>query len=130
MRISAGHGERATNSVNLKIPSIPIILALCVPLDLAPLSHTKPNHSDCVTAWCGMTRGFLVGPYFFQTPTSSGPKRCSVIRTNCRAMLREQLISALQERDCLETKVFMQDGAPSHLTKPVKKLLHDTFGAD
>lgn len=86
--------------------------------------------SDYVTVWCGMTCDFLVGPFFFETPTPSGPKRCSVTGTSYSAMLREQLIPALQERNCLETTVFMQDGAPPHIAKEVKKLLRDTFGAD
>ena len=34
--------------------------------------------SDYVTVWCGITCDILVGPYFFETPTSSGPKLCSV----------------------------------------------------
>ncbi|GFW96553.1 transposable element tc3 transposase [Trichonephila clavipes] len=76
---------------------------------------------------CGMTYDFLVGPYFFKITTPSGP---SVTGTNYGAMLREQLIRALQERHCLETTICIQDGAPSHITKPVKILLRDTFGAD
>ncbi|GFW88681.1 uncharacterized protein TNCV_2833421 [Trichonephila clavipes] len=77
-----------------------------------------------------MTCDFLVSPYFFETPTSSGPKRCSVAGTSYGMMLREQLVLALQERHCSETPIFMQDRAPLHIVKPVKKLLHDTFGAD
>ncbi|GFV33340.1 hypothetical protein TNCV_1498601 [Trichonephila clavipes] len=46
------------------------------------------------------------------------------------AMLREQLIPRLQEKHCLETTLFMQDGAPPHIAKPVKKLFHDTFRID
>ncbi|GFU63651.1 uncharacterized protein TNCV_4588561 [Trichonephila clavipes] len=65
-----------------------------------------------------------------ETPTPSGPKRCSVTGTSYGTMLRGQLIRALQERHCLETTIFMQDGAPPHIAKPVKKLLHDTFGED
>ncbi|GFU79781.1 hypothetical protein TNCV_4928121 [Trichonephila clavipes] len=68
-------------------------------------------------------------PYFFETPTSSGPKRCSVTGTIYFVMLREQLIPALQERHCLETTIFMQDEAPPHIAKPVNNLLHETFGA-
>ncbi|GFV96903.1 uncharacterized protein TNCV_4351161 [Trichonephila clavipes] len=79
---------------------------------------------------CRMTCDFLVGPYFFETPTLSGLKRCSVTRTSYSAMLREQLIPALQEKHSLETTIFMLDGAHPHIAKPVKKLLHDTFGAD
>ena len=90
----------------------------------------KPLHSNYITVWCGMTRDFLSGPYFFETQTSSGPKHCSVTSTSYCAMLREQVIPALQERHWLETTVFMQDGVPHHIDKCVKKLLHDIFGAD
>ncbi|GFV48310.1 hypothetical protein TNCV_667121 [Trichonephila clavipes] len=72
---------------------------------------------------CGITCDFLVGLYFFETATPNGPKRCCVTGTSYGAMLREQLILALQERYCLETTIFMQDGAPSpHIDKPVKKI--------
>ena len=36
----------------------------------------------------------------------------------------------MRERDSLETTVFMQDGTLPHFGKPVKKMLHDTSGAD
>ena len=64
----------------------------------------KHLHSDNVDVWCGMTCDFLVGPYFFETPTPSGSKRCSVTGTSYGAMLREQLIPTLQER---ETTLFI-----------------------
>ncbi|GFV86768.1 uncharacterized protein TNCV_3964981 [Trichonephila clavipes] len=70
-----------------------------------------------------MTSGFLVGPYFSKSPTPIGPKSYGVTGTIYGAMLREQSNPALQE-------VFMQDGASSHIAKPVKKLLHYAFGAD
>ncbi|GFW51933.1 uncharacterized protein TNCV_1188641 [Trichonephila clavipes] len=79
---------------------------------------------------CGMTCDLLVNPYFFETPTPSGPKGCSVTGTSRVAMLREQMIPVLQERHCLETTIFMQDGVPPHIANTVEKLLHDTFGAD
>ncbi|GFS60231.1 transposable element tc3 transposase [Trichonephila clavipes] len=90
----------------------------------------KYLHSDYVTVWCGMTCDFLVGPYFFETPTPSGLKRCSVTGTSYGAMFREQLIPALPNRHCLETTVFRQDGALPHIADLFKKLLHDIFGAD
>ena len=38
------------------------------------LNVRNPLHSDYLTVWCGMICDFLMGPYFFQTPTPSGPK--------------------------------------------------------
>ncbi|GFX86252.1 hypothetical protein TNCV_2561341 [Trichonephila clavipes] len=58
----------------------------------------KPLHSDYVTVGCGMTCDFLVGLYFFNSPTPSGPQSCSVTGTSYSGMLREQLIPALQEK--------------------------------
>ncbi|GFV05736.1 hypothetical protein TNCV_87531 [Trichonephila clavipes] len=42
--------------------------------------------------------------------------------------VREQLISSLQLKHCLETMAFMQEKTPLHLAKPVKKLLHFCCG--
>ncbi|GFS94095.1 hypothetical protein TNCV_3785801 [Trichonephila clavipes] len=75
---------------------------------------------EIIQQLCGMTWDFLEGPYFFETPTPGGPKRCSVTGTSNDAMLRERLIPALQERHYLETTTFLQDGAPPHIAKPVK----------
>ncbi|GBO22048.1 hypothetical protein AVEN_157002-1 [Araneus ventricosus] len=36
----------------------------------------------------------------------------------------------LTERDCLDTSVFMQDGAPPHIARAVHGLLLDHFGDD
>ena len=77
-----------------------------------------------------MTCDVLVGPYYFETPTPSGPKRCSVMKTSYGAMLREQMIPTFQEKHCLENAVFMQEGTLSHIAKLIKKLLHDTLVAD
>ncbi|GFU70096.1 hypothetical protein TNCV_2752311 [Trichonephila clavipes] len=77
-----------------------------------------------------MTCDFLGGPYFLETPTPRFSKRYSVTGTSYSAMLKEQLIPALQTRHCLKTKIFMYDGELPHIAKLVKKLLHDTFGAD
>ncbi|GFX68111.1 hypothetical protein TNCV_4439341 [Trichonephila clavipes] len=69
---------------------------------------------------CGMTCDFIVGPYFFETTTVSGPKLCNATGTSYGAMWREQLIPALQERYYLETMIFMLVGATPHIANPVK----------
>ncbi|GBM85638.1 hypothetical protein AVEN_33355-1 [Araneus ventricosus] len=40
----------------------------------------------------------------------------------------QQDIPALQERECLETAVFMQDGAPSQISRPILALHRAHFG--
>ncbi|GFT62477.1 hypothetical protein TNCV_4600781 [Trichonephila clavipes] len=67
-----------------------------------------------------MTCDFFVDPYFFETPTPSGPKHFSVTGNSYSAMLSEQMIPALQEEHCLETTIFIQDRALPHNAKPAE----------
>lgn len=90
--------------------------------------HPQPLHSDYVTAWCGFTADFILGPFFFETLTPQGPKRCSVTSARYSELLRQHVIPALQERQCLQTTVFMQDGATPHIGREVKELLRANFG--
>ena len=39
----------------------------------------------------------------------------------------QRVIPALQERNCVETSVFMEDGVPPHIGRQVQRLLHETF---
>ena len=67
-----------------------------------------------------MTFDILVGLYFFQTQTSSGPKSGSVNGASYGALLRKQFLSELRERDGFETTEFIQGGAPLHIAKSAK----------
>ena len=39
----------------------------------------------------------------------------------------QRVIPALQEHNCVEITVFMQDGAPPHIGRQVQRLLRETF---
>ncbi|GBL73091.1 hypothetical protein AVEN_128244-1 [Araneus ventricosus] len=52
-------------------------------------------------------------PNVENTPHSH--QRCSITVARYCDLLRQQIIPALQERECLETTVLMQDGAPPHI---------------
>ncbi|GBN77292.1 hypothetical protein AVEN_170388-1 [Araneus ventricosus] len=45
-------------------------------------------------------------------------------------LLQQEVIPALQERDCLETTVFMKDGALTHIARPVQSVIRAHFGDD
>ncbi|GFU59386.1 transposable element tc3 transposase [Trichonephila clavipes] len=90
--------------------------------------HQRPLHSDYVTAWCRFTAEFILGHFFFEILTPQGPERCSVTSPRYRELLQQQVIPALQERQCLQTTIFMQDGATPHIARQVKALLSVNLG--
>ncbi|GBM93967.1 hypothetical protein AVEN_106933-1 [Araneus ventricosus] len=96
------------------------------PFQMQPL----PLHSQKVTVWCGFTAAFIVGPFFFEEIDPSGPVTCTVNGTHYESLLRNQLIPALQQRGCVDSTIFMQDGAPPHIATSVKQLLNMHFGND
>ncbi|GBL84392.1 hypothetical protein AVEN_117161-1 [Araneus ventricosus] len=89
-----------------------------------------PLHSQKVTAWCGFTATFIVGPFFFEEIGPSGIVTCTFNGTRYESLLRNQLILAVQQRGCVDCPIFMQDGAPPHIATPVKQLLNLHFGND
>lgn len=99
--------------------------------DTNPHVHQQiPLHAPKVTVWCGFTSSFFIGPYFFEENTSSGPKTCSVNGCRYAFMLQNFVIPSLQQRNCLDTAIFMQDGAPPHIALPVQALLRRNFSDD
>ncbi|GIY30363.1 uncharacterized protein CDAR_126121 [Caerostris darwini] len=46
-----------------------------------------------------------------------------------RSLLRNQVIQTLQQHACQDRILFMQDGAPPALAKPVMQLLKEYFGS-
>ena len=69
---------------------------------------------------------FLLGLYFFE---DGNGKPINVNGENYCAMLSDFLIPELKRRKKCSKTVFQQDGATSHVTKPVKELLTGTFGS-
>lgn len=96
--------------------------------DKSPHAVTAiPLHSPKVTVWCGFTAEFIVGPFFYENITPTGPVTCSVTGEKYRHMLNSFVIPALQQRQCLGEIIFMQDGAPPHVAVRVQQLLRQKF---
>ncbi|GBO14723.1 hypothetical protein AVEN_28501-1 [Araneus ventricosus] len=89
-----------------------------------------PLHSQTVTVWCGFMAAFIFGPFFFEEIGSSGPVTCTVKGKRYESILRNQIVPVLQQRGCVDSTIFMQDGAPPHIATPVKQLLNLHFGND
>ncbi|GBM87610.1 hypothetical protein AVEN_119538-1 [Araneus ventricosus] len=101
-----------------------IIWARDNPFQMQPL----PLHSQKVTVWCGFTAAFIIGLFFSEEIGPSGPATCAISGTSYESLLKSQLIPALQQRGCVDSTIFMQDGAPPHIATPVKQLLNLHFG--
>lgn len=81
-----------------------------------------------VTAWCGITATFVLGPFFFEETTPTGPATCSVTGLRYAAMLKNYVLPELRRLNALNDIVWMQDGAPPHIARSVKRLLDQHFG--
>lgn len=75
-----------------------------------------------VMAWVGILNREIIGPYFFESARVTGAVY--------ERMLREFLIPELIRRaiDPYDV-IYMHDGAPSHITLPVRHLLTSNFAA-
>ncbi|GFT87757.1 uncharacterized protein TNCV_4001031 [Trichonephila clavipes] len=86
-----------------------------------------PLHSPKVTVWCGFSATFILGPYFFEELGAGGLVTCSITGQRYASLLRNKIIPDLQARQCLSRIIFMQDGAPLHITRCVKDVLKHHF---
>ncbi|GFV80336.1 uncharacterized protein TNCV_4957391 [Trichonephila clavipes] len=86
-----------------------------------------PLHSPKVTVWCGFSASFILGPYFFEELGAGGPVTCSITGQRYASLLRNKIIPDLQARQCLSRIIFMQDGAPPHITRCVTDNLEHHF---
>ncbi|GBO23851.1 hypothetical protein AVEN_79130-1 [Araneus ventricosus] len=114
------HLQDSVNTQNYRVWSIEN------PFQIQPL----PLHSQKITVWCEFMEAFVVSPFFFEEIGPSGPVSCSVNRTRYESLLRKQLLPALQQRGCVDSRIFMQDGSPPYIATPVKQLLNLHFGND
>lgn len=89
-----------------------------------------PLHSPKVTVWCGFTATFILGPFFFEEVTPNGLQTCTVTANRYKRMLETFVVPHLQQRQCLDTITFMQDGAPPHIGLPVQQFLRQHFTND
>ena len=83
-------------------------------------------NSAFMTMWCGFTSTFILGLFLFERIIPRGPVWCTVTAASYKRILMQRVIPALQERNCVETTVFMQDGALPHIGRQVR-LLHENF---
>ncbi|GFS81730.1 uncharacterized protein TNCV_2706731 [Trichonephila clavipes] len=97
-----------------------------------PREYTKkPLHSPKVTAWCGFTGSFILGPFFFETQCPvNGWITETVNAQRYLTLLRETVVPCLIQRGQISNVMFMQDGATSHTANLVKAFLIQTFGED
>ncbi|GFT84981.1 DUF4817 domain-containing protein [Trichonephila clavipes] len=97
-----------------------------------PREYTqKPLHSPKVTAWCGFTGSFIIGPFFFETQCPvNGWITETVNAQRYLTLLRETVVPCLIQRGQISNVTFMQDGATSHTANSVKAFLIQTFGED
>lgn len=86
-----------------------------------------PLHSPKVTVWCGFTASFIIGPYFYEEFGRNGLVTCSVNSHRYADMLENFVIPHLQQRNCIDSTIFMQDGAPPHIGRRVKDVLRQHF---
>ncbi|GFX52827.1 uncharacterized protein TNCV_3720171 [Trichonephila clavipes] len=86
-----------------------------------------PLHSPKVTVWCGFSASFILGPCFFEELCAGCPVTCSITGQRYASLLRNKIIPDLQARQCLSCIIFMQDGAPPHITRCVTDVLKHYF---
>ncbi|GFT26553.1 uncharacterized protein TNCV_3603971 [Trichonephila clavipes] len=86
-----------------------------------------PLHSPKVTVWCGFSASFILGPYFLEELGAGGSVTCSITGQRYASLLRNKIIPDLQARQCLSRIIFMQDGAPPHITRCVMDVLKHHF---
>ncbi|GFV66619.1 DUF4817 domain-containing protein [Trichonephila clavipes] len=96
-----------------------------------PRYTQKPLHSPKVTAWCGFTGSFIIGPFFFKTQCPvNGWITETVNAQRYLTLLWGTVVPCLIQRGQISNVTFMQDGATSHTANPVKAFLIQTSGED
>ncbi|GBM85857.1 hypothetical protein AVEN_192595-1 [Araneus ventricosus] len=92
--------------------------------------QSLPLHSQKLTVRYGFMASFIIGPFCLEEIGPSGPITCKVNGTRYESLLRNQLIPALQQHGCVDSTIFMQDGAPPQIATPMKLLLNMYFRND
>ena len=80
--------------------------------------------------WCELMAFFIVEPLFFNEMGPVIPVTSTVNGKHYKCLLRNQIIPTLQQCTCLDRMIFMQDGSPLHIAKPVMQLLKKLFRND
>ena len=79
---------------------------------------TSPLHSTKLTVWIGFTANFIIPPFFFES-TVTGESYRDMLVTHC--------IPFLKQKRKLSKTIFMQDGAPPHVSNVSKEVLTRNF---
>ncbi|GFS83218.1 uncharacterized protein TNCV_599821 [Trichonephila clavipes] len=82
-----------------------------------------PLHPEKLTAWCALSAGGIIGPYF----KNDEGHNVTVNGDRYRAMITNFFIPELNNHDVQELW-FQQDGATCHTARATIDLLKDTFG--
>ena len=78
--------------------------------------------------WCRISVTVLISPYLFEEATPMDFVTCSVTASRYTAMLQNYVIAELLQRNALNDIIWMQDNAPPHITKSVRRVLEQHFG--
>ena len=73
---------------------------------------------------------FIVDPFFLEEIVHADLVTCDGTVKWYEALLFKYVLSALQERQCVDPRIFIQDGSPPHIATPVKQLMSAYFGYD
>ena len=84
----------------------------------------RPLHSPRVTVWCGISAGFLLGPYFFENDDGT---TSTVTGEKYRSMMRNFMIPEIEKQGLVQDFWFQQDGATSHTARETMALLREHF---
>ncbi|GBM33941.1 hypothetical protein AVEN_79834-1 [Araneus ventricosus] len=126
-----GHGTFCGQSKPISISKVLLILKIAEYGQ--ERIRSKCNHCLFILkrSLCGAgLRQHLSLALSFSEIGPSGPLTCTVNGTRYESLLCNQLIPALQQRGCVDSKIFIRDGAPPHIATPVKQLLNPHFGND
>lgn len=69
-----------------------------------------PLHSPWLTLWYSFISEIIIGLFFYENNTLIGPVTSSVYGEKHHQLLNNVVIPALQQRQCLDKTIFMQDG--------------------
>lgn len=86
--------------------------------------HERPLHSAKVTVWCGVTKNYIIGPYFFE----ENGRTVTVNQNRYLRMLDTFFVPELRrKRIALKDILFQQDGATAHTANDVMHYLRRKF---
>ena len=103
----------------------------CIWTDANPhVGQQIPLHSTKVIVLCGITAPFITSLYFYEGVGRNGLTTYSVNYNRYVDMLENFVIPQLQQRNCIDSTIFMQDSGPSHIWRQVKDFLHYHFTDD